>query len=398
MKIAVFHDLPSGGAKRALHQQVRGLVARGHRVSAHLPSTAEERFLPLAEAGAEVRVHPRPPQPDRERALERGPSPLDALRWLRYLAGVYRSEREIAAAIDAGGYDAVLVGASQFTQAPWVLRFLRTPAVYYCQEPLRAAHEPRIATPLTRLALRSTLGRADRANTRAASRVAVNSRFSAGRIGRIYRVPTRVNYLGVDSGRFRPLPSPARGAYLLTVAAMHPLKGLDFLVESVGKIAPEERPTLVVVSDRAREAERARVEARARGAGVRVEFRFRVPEEELVALYNGARLVVYAPYDEPFGFVPLEAMACARPVLGVAEGGIPETVEEGETGFLAPRDSAAFARRITELLGDEERAERVARHALEVVRERWTWERSVEELEGLLRETAGDQPRAAGPA
>jgi glycosyltransferase involved in cell wall biosynthesis len=127
-----------------------------------------------------------------------------------------------------------------------------------------------------------------------------------------------------------------------------------------------------------------RVEAGAQAAGVHVDFRFRVPEEELVRLYNGARLVVYAPYDEPFGFVPLEAMACARPVLGVAEGGIPETVVEGETGFLAPRDPAAFASRAAELLRNRERTEEVAASALPIVRERWSWERSVAGLEQLL--------------
>ncbi|MDB4950378.1 MAG: putative glycosyltransferase [Gemmatimonadetes bacterium] len=393
LRIAVYHDLPSGGAKRALREQVRRLVERGHDVHVYVPSTADERFLPLSELAGEPTVFARPPQPDREKALEGGPSPAAALRWLSYLAGVRRTEHQAASAIDAAGHDVALVAASQFTQAPWMLRRLSTPSLYYCQEPLRAAYEPRIAPPATRFAIRHTLGRVDRANTRAASTVAVNSRFSAGNVGRIYGVATRVNYLGVDAARFRPLPRPERGGYLLTVAAMHPLKGLDFLIDAVGRIPADERPPLAVVSDRAREAERARVEARARDAGVDVHFHFRVPEEELVRLYNGARLVVYAPYAEPFGFVPLEAMACARPVLGVAEGGIPETVVDGETGFLAPRDPDAFAARIRELLRDSTRAEAVASAAPAIVRERWNWARSVAGLDGLLRETAALRKR-----
>lgn len=387
MRIAVFHDLPSGGAKRALWQQVRGLVAQGHRVSAYLPDSAEERFLPLAEVTSDVHVFPRLAQPDRERALERGPSPGAAVAWLRYLIGVRRSEREIAAAIDAGEYDTVLVAASQFTQAPWLLRSLRTPTVYYCQEPLRAAYEPRIAPPLTRFLIRHTLGRVDRANARAATVVAVNSRFSAGRIEAAYGRSVRVNYLGVDAERFRPL-EVERGSFVLTVAALHPLKGLDFLVDSLGRMAPELRPPLVVVSDRSRQSERQRLEASAARNGVRLEFRFRITEEELVRLYNQARFVVYAPYNEPFGFVPLEAMACGRPVLGVREGGIPETVVEGETGFLAERDPSHFAARLTELLASPQQGERVAEQAVGIVRKRWSWERSVAELAELLRHAA----------
>jgi glycosyltransferase involved in cell wall biosynthesis len=383
MRIAVYHDLPSGGAKRALREQVKGLRALGHVVDVFVPSTADERFLPLTEVASAVQVIDRPAPPDRERALEGSFSPLVPLRWLAYLATVWRTERVAAEQIDQNDYDVVLVAASQFTQAPWILRYLRTPTVYYCQEPLRAAYEPRIAPPAVRFAIRHTLGRVDRANTRAATTVLVNSWFSAERIRTIYGVPARVNYLGVDSQHFRPL-DVAASDHLLTVAAMHPLKGIDFLIESLGSIPAEKRPPLRVVSDRAREAERARVEAAARRYGVRLDLRLRVDEEELVRLYNEARLVVYAPYQEPFGFVPLEAMACARPVLGVREGGIPETVVEGETGFLADRDAQAFGHRIVELLTDIEGADAVGKNAANTVRGRWSWSRSVSELAELL--------------
>jgi glycosyltransferase involved in cell wall biosynthesis len=388
LRIAVFHDLPSGGAKRALREQVVGLVALGHHVSVYVPSTAEEQFLPLSELTQHIRTFARPPQPEREHALERGPSPGVAIGWLRYLAGVRRSERQIAAAIDAGGHDVVLVAASQFTQAPWLLRWLRTPSVYYCQEPLRAAYERRMAPPLTRFLIRHTLGRLDRANARAATLVAVNSRFSAGRIEAAYDHSVRVNYLGVDAHLFRPLPVQ-RSRFVLTVAALHPLKGLDFLVDALGRIAPELRPPLLVVSDRSRQAERQRLEASAARNGVQLEFRFRISDEELVRLYNQARVVVYAPYDEPFGFVPLEAMACGRPVLAVREGGIPETVIEGETGFLVERDPDAFAARLAELLRMPEPGERVAEQAVGIMRERWSWQLSVSELADLLRQAAG---------
>lgn len=387
MRIAVFHDLPSGGAKRALYEQVKGLGALGHRVDAYLPSTAEEGFLPLAEVASGIRVFPRPAPPDRERALEGKASPLDPLRWLRYLARVRRSEGEIAREINAGGYDVVLVGASQFTQAPWILRRLRTPSLYYCQEPLRAAYEPRIAPPATRFAIRHTLGRVDRRNLLAATAVAANSRFSARNIREIYGRTPRVLYLGVDTERFRPLPVEP-GGFLLAVGGLHPLKGLDFLVEALGRVPAAHRLPLVVVSDRSRTAEERRIRELARTRRVAVELRFRVPEEELVRLYNRARLVVYAPYDEPFGFVPLEAMACGRPVLGVREGGIPETVREGETGYLAERDAARFAARLVEILEAPEAAEHLARRALGRVREEWRWERSVAGLAELCADIA----------
>ncbi|MBI4409919.1 MAG: glycosyltransferase family 4 protein [Gemmatimonadetes bacterium] len=392
MNLAVYHDLPSGGAKRALREQVAGLRALGHRVDVFIPSTAEERFLPLADVASSVRVFPQAVPPARERVLE-GNAPLDLARWAGFLRRVRRLDAEIAAAIDAGGYDVVLVHPSQFTQAPHILRRLRTRSVYYCHEPLRAAYERRISPPWLRLLIRATIGRMDRRNLRAATTVAVNSAFTAARVRAIYGRSASVLYLGVDAQRFRPLGLPQAG-FVLTVAALHPLKGLDFLLDVLARVPAAARPPLVVVSDRSRAAEQRRLEARARQAAVKLDFRFRVEEEELVALYNRARLVLYAPYDEPFGFVPLEAMACGRPVLAVREGGIPESVQDGVTGFLAPREPGTFASRLTALLTDPRAAERVGARAPELVRERWRWDRHVDELAELCRRTA----RVAAPA
>src|SRR5262245_12994093 len=49
MRIAVWHNLPSGGGKRALYHHVRGLVGRGHVVDSWCPPTADPTFLPLSE-------------------------------------------------------------------------------------------------------------------------------------------------------------------------------------------------------------------------------------------------------------------------------------------------------------------------------------------------------------
>ncbi len=65
--------------------------------------------------------------------------------------------------------------------------------------------------------------------------------------------------------------------------------------------------------------------------------------KNLVLLYNKANLVVYTPYQEPFGLVPLESMSCGTPVVGVNDGGVMETVTNGKTGILTERDTKIFA-------------------------------------------------------
>jgi len=386
MRIAVYHNLPSGGAKRALREQVAGLVARGHAVDVFVPAMAEEGFLPLADVATSVRTfaHPRPP--DRERMLAGHASPADAVRWGFFLQSLRRLERRIAGEIDAGAYHVVLVHPSQFTQAPWALTALRTRSVYYCHEPLRAVWEPGIASYPVRLGLRATLGRVDRSAAKAASAVATNSHFTADAILRIYGRAAAVVYLGVDSERFTPAAGEPAD-YVLSVGALHPLKGMDFLVRALGRLPQGARPPLHIVSDRGREAERVHVKRLAAELGVSVTLAFRVSERELLQAYRGARLVLCAARREPFGLVALEAMACGRPVLAVRDGGFPETVVEGETGFLEDPDEARFAARIGALLQHRASTEAVAARAVAAVRLRWSWDRSVERLERLLADT-----------
>lgn len=387
LRIAVYHDLPSGGAKRTVHAQVRGLVDRGHRVECFVTSTGEEDFLPLADVAHRVITVPVPAPPDREKTLAGRPTPADLSGWLRVLRGIRRAGSAVAAAVSTEGFDVLLVHPSQFTQAPHVLRFARLPTVYYCHELLRAAYEPGITTGWMRFVLRHTLGRVDRRNARAAGVIAVNSEYTGRRVEQAYGRTSTVAPPGVDIDAFRPVDGP-RGDYVLTVGALHPLKGMDTVVDAVGGIPTSVRPRLIVVSGRARERDRARIQTRTRDHGVELDLRERVSDAELAELYARARAVVFAPHREPLGLVPLEAMAAGTPVVAAREGGIPETVMDGQTGYLVPRDPTALAERIQYLLENREEAEAMARAGRERVVKHWNWDRSVDALEAVLRAAA----------
>lgn len=67
------------------------------------------------------------------------------------------------------------------------------------------------------------------------------------------------------------------------------------------------------------------------------------------ALLRASTAVLYTPEGEHFGIVPLEAMACCRPVVAVASGGPLETVVSGKTGYLCPPQPADFAEAMASL-------------------------------------------------
>jgi glycosyltransferase involved in cell wall biosynthesis len=106
------------------------------------------------------------------------------------------------------------------------------------------------------------------------------------------------------------------------------------------------------------DAEARRLTALADELGVadRVHLIGQVPHTELTSLIRSADLMLCLPWYEPFGIVPLEAMACGIPVVGAAVGGLLDTVVDGVTGaLLPPRRPRAVAATVTALLGDEPR-------------------------------------------
>src|SRR5581483_5222940 len=96
---------------------------------------------------------------------------------------------------------------------------------------------------------------------------------------------------------------------------------------------------------------------------------------------------VTTPWYEPFGITPVEAMACGRPVVGAAVGGIMATVVDGETGFLVPpKDPAAVADRLARLFADPALLRACGRKARRRAVARYTWARVCETVEAVYEE------------
>lgn len=328
--------------------------------------------------------------------LNQGIRVIDLLR-LKHL------QREIAEQIDRGRYDVVFVHHCRFGQSPSLLQFLKTPSVYYCQEPPRLLYEPQVPRPyldFTRLqrignvfdplpsVYRRILARLDRANVQAATQVLANSCYSRETLYRVYEVFASVNYLGVDVEHFRPLPVPKK-EYVLSVGALHPHKGFDFLIRSLGMMSPSQRPPLVIVSNFQDARERCFLAQLASEQKVSVTFRTMISDPELVRLYNQAQLTLYAPIMEPFGFVPLESMACGTPVVAVREAGVRESVEDQSTGLLVERDPSVYAAAVAKLLSNDALRLDMGKYGRDLVEQKWQWSNSVKNLEHHLALVTG---------
>lgn len=402
MRLAIWHNLPSGGAKRALHDQVRGLLERGHVVESWCPPTADQTYLPLRKL---IPEHVVPL--DWALPTKTGP-------WNRF-AGSYRDivshlramEKhciECANQINNGGFDVFFGSACQFFRATSIARFVAGPKVLYLQEPFRWLYEalpqlPWIARPIpARTTPRSIYRlvkdivrvqglriqvREEVESAKAYNQILVNSFFSRESVLRAYGLNATVCYLGIDTETFVYHRRP-REPFVVSLGTMTPEKNARFVIEAVSRLS-EPRPPLVWIANFVGRPYAREMKELAASLGVRLEIRSQLSDSELVDLLNRATAMLYAPRLEPFGLAPLEANACGLPVIAVAEGGVRETIVHGVNGLLVDGNPNAMTTAIQGLLNDSGYARALGESAVRLVNERWSLYAAHARLEQLLQ-------------
>jgi glycosyltransferase involved in cell wall biosynthesis len=405
MRIAVWHNLPSGGGKRALGYHVRGLAQRGHHIEVWSPPTADLAFLPLAPWAAEhVVAFDVPPLREKRPILRFFARHAQRLRALEAFE---KHSRECAQQIQRKGFDLLFANSSLLPLAVGPIgRLTELPALLYLQEPSRDAfdwernflipdafvngpwpHPPLklYLDELARAQVSRLVIREELRNAASYQEVLVNSHFSSELTTRLYARETQVCYLGIDTTLFRNLDRQ-REDLIVGLGRLSLAKNAAFVVEAVAKL-PQPRPRLIWIGD-TDSPERLRLEGLASRLGVTLEIKIRVSDGELIETLNKALLLAYAPRLEPFGFAPLEANACGTPVVAVGEAGVRETVLHEVNGLLVDRDPASMAEAIARLRKEPPLARELGMQGWELVRKKWSLEQAVDRVEGHLLQVA----------
>ena len=220
---------------------------------------------------------------------------------------------------------------------------------------------PRDTSPSMRIPLERRL-------CRAVTRVISTCSDEVAELERMGMPSTRASTIpcGVDADLFRPLPRPADGdgpLSLLVIGRLVERKGVGNVMEALAqlpgvvlKIAGGPPRDVLEVDP---EVARLREVAADLGVADRVEFLGAVGRDDVPRVMSASDVVVAVPWYEPFGIVPVEAMACGRPVVGSAVGGLLDTVVPGRTGELVPpRRPDLLAPVLRDLLADPDRRRR----------------------------------------
>jgi glycosyltransferase involved in cell wall biosynthesis len=383
MKIAVFHNLPSGGGKRALFNNVNYLV-KDHEVDVFVPSTANEDYLPLKGIADNLKVFTV--KNTRIGFLLSFIKPYFLYRVS--LIDLEKTQKYMAEVVNKGDYDVVYCEQDRYTMAPFFLKYIKKPNVYYCNQSINFRNEvSKILNEKAGLKHKDIIGTIhskvygnqminhDKKYTNYSKYIVTNSYFSRELILRSYGINSFVSYLGVDTNLFKRF-DVLKENFVLSVGQCLPEKGFDFIIKSLSKIDGGMRPEFIIVSDHGNVLWRNHLKDLATKLGVKLRILTMIDDEELVMLYNKAKLLVYAPYLEPFGLVPLEAMSCGTPIVAVKEGGVRESVMHNKTGILTERDEGLFADALVKLLNNGEKRNEMSKNARGIINKFWTLEQA----------------------
>ena len=366
MKIAIFYNLSFGGAKRVVFEHTRGLRKLGHIVDIYTLDKKTDIFSPGLVADNEYKYSYSPLNikiPILSRIL------LD----LQVLYELKNLHKRIAKDIDSRKYDIALVHTDTFTQAPFILRFLRTKNVYFCLEPLRMVYEYSLKTPNT-LGLfnrfyesinRMIRKKIDQDNARIAKFTLSISLFGREYMIHAFDLYPKISYLGVDQRFFKPLKRKKKNQVLF-VAEKEYIYGYDLVQAAIKLIPKHSRPALKIVF------------------GTKEEQR--VSDKDLVKTYNDSLVTLSLSRFDTFGLVALESMACATPVIALNVAGYRETILDGKTGFLVEFDPKEIAEKITRFIDDPLLSKRMGKEGREWIEDKWTWEKILRNLEASLKE------------
>lgn len=176
------------------------------------------------------------------------------------------------------------------------------------------------------------------------------------------------------------------GDYILFVGRTSRQKGMVYLIEAMKYVDPGVKLVCCTSAPDTKEIEEeiaAKIAQEPRCVWINTLLR----EENYVELYSNCTVFACPSVYEPFGIINLEAMACERPVVASAVGGIQEVVVPGETGYLVPpADPQALAESLNKVLRDRDMARRMGLAGRRRVEDHFSWTSIAEKTKAMYQE------------
>ncbi len=360
MRVAFFHELRSGGARRVTNEFARQLIKRGHVVDLYTIGVKKNdeknfykniynyRFVPKKWNGHnwKARLY------------------KDSVELIK----LYFLDKKIAKDISKRKYDFAYIAASDFIESPFILNFLKIPKFFYCNDPYyRMVYEKelfnkkgvngyKIFYENINKFIRKYL---DKWNVKQADFIIAVSKYTNNSFKNVYKRKADVVYPGVDASYFTP-KRIKKDIDVLYVGSREFLDGYALFKKTLREVKSEIKVKEVLVEE---------------------EW---LNDEQLLALYRRSKILAATAFREPLGLVPLEAMSCGVVVVAVDDGAHRETVVDKVTGFVLKKNPKEIGNKIDWLLNNPKMLKGMSCNARDLTAKNWNWEKRGGELEDLL--------------
>ncbi len=303
-RIAIFSNLPSGGARELYDSNIRYL--KSHYVVSEINETIFK--------------------------------PSNFFEYLYIsLISIPKFYKNLSRTIDQD-FDLILAYHSWITKSPSILKYSKLPKIYICHEPMREytdnlhIQNQTLKESIINI-IRIPIKIQDKNNLKTKNLVVIaNSKFSKKIIDNYYNVSSKIIYPGINTGV--NISSIKKENKILSVGAINKLKGFQFIIEVVSQIDKRMRPNLSLIGNGGDNSYISTLKSRAKELDVNLTIKTNISREELSHEYLTSKVFAYAPLNEPFGIVVEEAMSCGLPILAYAKGGGYAELLNNKTGIL----------------------------------------------------------------
>ncbi len=360
MKIAFYHELHKGGARRAANEFAKQLK-KNHQVDLY---TIGEKKEDEKSSYTNIFFF------EFKSKTWRGENwKLRLYKDTLELLNLFLLNRKIANIINSKNYDLIYVTSSQYIETPFILNFIKISKFFYCNDPYyRMIYEPILYQPKNPNIFKNSyenLNRfirkyLDKWNVSKIDFLLAASKFNEGKFYRTYGKRGKVVYCGVDTDFFKPSRVNRDIDILFVGSYDNVLDGYSFFSAILKGIKMDIKTRVLAFEN---------------------EW---LNDKQMLSLYRRSKILVATSFNEPLGLVPLEAMACGTIVVALNEGGYKETVINEKTGFLADRDIKKFAEKIEWVLNNINKLNKLSKNARQKLINNWTWHERGKELERIL--------------
>lgn len=345
MKIAVWHNLGSGGGKRALFNHVKVLKDYGHYLEAWTTDMSSD-YLSLSSLIIENRKEIKSKYESACRIKNQITKEQKIIKLINDHC------IECVKEIEAKKFDLIFANSCCITYMPYIGRFTNLAKIVYLGEPHRVLYEAMPENvwqaPYNQFKVRKIKSyfndflinysrrlevRIEIEASKSYDKILVNSLFSRENIISSYGLDATVCYLGIETESFIS-NGMKKEPYVVGLGSITFLKSVHKAIEVVGKIPKDQRPVLKWVANIADKYYLQEVLSLAKKMDVDFQLYLNISDSDLIKIVSQAAIMIYIPRLEPFGLAPLEANACGTYVVAVAEGGVRESISNEINGTL----------------------------------------------------------------